>query len=118
MNFLNSKAKDSNFSTEMKFTHLKAYAKQIRKCSEVKRQINIVCDRQNPWYSSLGELLKYTGEEFAKGDVTVTFLNEEGVDSGALLQEWITLMLSTVAKPEFGLFEFLENKVNMGIYIH
>lgn len=116
MDYLLAKAKDpSSLFTHMKFVHLKARSQFENPSSERYPDIEIECDRTQPWYSSVGDLLRYNGREFATLPLNVNFLNEEGVDMGALSQEWLTLALKTITNPEIGLFEYSDNKVGLQI---
>lgn len=89
--------------------------------------MKVLLERNAVWQSTFEYLLKKSPAELTLSQLSVEFINEQGIDSGFyftfrilnllifflgdLTREWLSLLVKEVFDPERGFFKASENKI-------
>eukprot|EP00917_Polyrhabdina_sp_WS-2016_P028109 GHVP01059975.1.p1 GENE.GHVP01059975.1~~GHVP01059975.1.p1 ORF type:complete len:2759 (-),score=417.37 GHVP01059975.1:66-8342(-) len=78
---------------------LKRYLKKFPR-----ERLSLKINREHLLEDSFSAIMKYDGESIRSGSISISYLNERGVDAGGLTRDWIQQLSIQMASPNFGLF--------------
>ncbi|KRX05875.1 HECT-domain-containing protein [Pseudocohnilembus persalinus] len=121
--YLCSETNDKTYLKQMKLADLqqKSLERYRNKQVQIKEKpLEIICQKEDIFGSSLGDLLRYNAAEFTLNTLKIKMDSEkqqekDDVEQFALTQEWVNNIIKQVTNPEFGLFKLTENQVGLNI---